>query len=260
MPYLQIEDRQLFYEKMGSGKPILFIHPPGMGRKTFQKQESLQSVYQLIFMDLSGHGESSSPHKLTLQTFVDDMEAVRRHLGIEHLYLFGYSAGGIAAQEYALQFPDRVSGLMLSGGYPKVMAKLLEAEHIIGIWMAEKHPLLLSRLLSHSHFSEKGLQKEIFQQMLKTDPLVWSQFYQISLQYDCLDRISKIRAPILLLYGAKADRINFHVRYYEKIIDTEIVFIPYAGHQLPTRKSKQVNQHVDEFIKRQELFNDKNIM
>jgi pimeloyl-ACP methyl ester carboxylesterase len=260
MPYVQLEDRQLFYEIMGNGEPILFIHPPGMGRKTFQKQESLQSVYQLILMDLSGQGESSSPHKLTLQTFVDDMEAVRRHVGIEQLYLFGYSAGGIVAQEYALQYPDRVRGLMLSGGYPKVMTKRLEAEHTIGIWMAEKHPVLLSRLLSHSHFNEKELQKKIFHQMLKTDPLVWSQFYQISLHYDSLDRISTIRVPMLLLYGAKADYVNFHVRYYEKIIDTEIVFIPYAGHQLPTRKSKQLNQHIDQFVKGQDLFNNKNIM
>ncbi|MED1201540.1 alpha/beta fold hydrolase [Heyndrickxia acidicola] len=260
MPYVQHDDRRLFYEIMGSGVPILFIHPPGMGRKTFQKQESLQAFYRLIFMDLSGHGESSCPQRLTLQTFIDDVEAIRSHLNIENFYLFAYSAGGIVAQEYAIQFRNRVKGLMLSGGYPKVMSKRLEAEHHIGIWMAEKHPVWLSRLLSYSHFSEKERQKEIFQQMLKTDPQVWMQFYQISLQYDCLDRISSIKARMMLLYGTQADSVNYHARFYPNIIDTEIIFIPHAEHQLPTRKSLQVNQFIDQFIKNQELFNDKNIM
>ena len=50
----------MFYEEYGEGIPIIFIHPPGMGRKVFVYQQHLANHMRVILPDLSGHGESDT--------------------------------------------------------------------------------------------------------------------------------------------------------------------------------------------------------
>jgi proline iminopeptidase len=76
---------------------------------------------RLIFYDQRGAGRSTlvrDPEALDVQRFVDDLDAVRRHFGIEQLTLLGHSWGAAIAALYALRDPARVAALILVGGIP----------------------------------------------------------------------------------------------------------------------------------------------
>ncbi|QQZ11137.1 alpha/beta fold hydrolase [Heyndrickxia vini] len=252
MPIAKCGNLNLFYEDYGVGPAIIFIHPPGMGRKTFLKQLPLQNDFRLLIPDFSGHGDSiSHDGEMTISLYMKEIEAIRKHAEVSELFLFGYSAGSIIVQEYAIKYPMNVKGVILSGGYPKIVNEMLKIEHQIGINMVMFAPKVLAKVLSVSHFYEKTLQLELYEHILKSNRYTWRQFYIESLHFNCLGRLSLLNAPLMLLYGTMSDIINQHVKLYPKIIDTEIHFIKGAGHQLPTKNDKKVNDLIAQFINKQ---------
>jgi 3-oxoadipate enol-lactonase len=78
---------------------------------------SLSAKYRLVIYDSRGHGKTSAPEDLArydlARDYVADKFALMDHLGIERAYVGGLSMGGMVAQEFALQHPDRVQALLL---------------------------------------------------------------------------------------------------------------------------------------------------
>jgi 3-oxoadipate enol-lactonase len=81
----------------------------------------LDSGYEAIVVDNRGCGRSSTPWRpWTTRTMASDAVAVLDQLGVERAHVGGASLGGMVAQELALEFPDRVSTLVLgstTGGF-----------------------------------------------------------------------------------------------------------------------------------------------
>ncbi len=80
---------------------------PGMG--------ALAGDLQLVYFDHRGQGRSGrgDPALYTLDENVEDMEALRRHLGLERIVSIGTSYGGMVAMAHAARYPDAVSHLVL---------------------------------------------------------------------------------------------------------------------------------------------------
>jgi proline iminopeptidase len=70
---------------------------------------------QLVYFDHRGQGRSGrgDPARYTLDENVEDMEALRRHLGLGPVVSIGTSYGGMVAQAHAARYPDAVSHLVL---------------------------------------------------------------------------------------------------------------------------------------------------
>jgi proline iminopeptidase len=111
----------LFVEESGDpdGIPVLFVHGgPGAGCSPFNRCFFDPEKYRIILFDQRGCGRSTPHASLennTTQDLVDDMEVIRRYLGIEQWLLFGGSWGSTLSLVYAETHPDRVTGLILRG-------------------------------------------------------------------------------------------------------------------------------------------------
>jgi proline iminopeptidase len=75
----------------------------------------LAGKVQLVYFDHRGQGRSArgDPKKYTLDENVEDMEALRRYLGIDKLVSIGGSYGGMVAMAHAARYPNSVSHLIL---------------------------------------------------------------------------------------------------------------------------------------------------
>lgn len=98
--------------------PILFLHGgPGYSSYSFRMTagRALDARYPMVYLDERGSGESERPWQgtYTLPTMVEDIEGLRRHLGVERLVVAGHSFGGTLALEYALSHPEHVDRLIL---------------------------------------------------------------------------------------------------------------------------------------------------
>jgi len=124
----RVRDTEIYFDVEGAGlvpdgkrmreKPVAFvIHGgPGGDHSGFKPGMSpLAEKMQLVYFDHRGHGRSAKgdPTKYTLDENVEDMEALRLHLGLGPIVSIGTSYGGMVAQAHAARYPKSVSHLIL---------------------------------------------------------------------------------------------------------------------------------------------------
>ncbi|MGI8316423.1 alpha/beta fold hydrolase [Halobacillus mangrovi] len=255
MPYYTGQGgKQLFYDDMGNGEAIIFIHPPGMGRKVFRQQHELAKHYRIIFPDLSGNGDSEVISKAPdISFYAREVRKLLDHLKLQKTVIVGYSCGGMVAQEFALTFPDRVNGVVLAGGFPKVDTGGLRLEFLAGMEWVRKSPETLAKLLSHSHFRDPEIKRELNEHMAKSDPDAWYEFYNRALHFDCSRRLKQLTVPLLVMYGNKEFWINYHAKYYNQCDDATLSIIECAYHQIPATHWPIFNETLRDFLQKKQI-------
>jgi proline iminopeptidase len=120
--YLPLTDGHVMYwEQVGNprGAPVLFLHGgPGAGAGAVHRRFFDPGYWRVVIFDQRGAGRSRPLGSLQANTtphLVNDIETLRRHLGIERWLLFGGSWGSTLALAYAQGFPHRVTGCALRG-------------------------------------------------------------------------------------------------------------------------------------------------
>lgn len=126
--YAPINGLQLYYEVHGAGEPLILLHG-GFGLtgmfETLLPQ--LAANRQVIAVDLQAHGRTADTERpLSLEAMGDDVGKLIAHLGFAQADVMGYSMGGGAALQAAIQHPERVRKLIIvsipfkrSGWYPE---------------------------------------------------------------------------------------------------------------------------------------------
>jgi proline iminopeptidase len=111
----------LWTRQVGTGPtPILTLHGgPGATHEYLEvlTAELPLDQYTLFFYDQLGSYYSDQPDDLNLwqvERFRDEVDEVRQALGLSRFVLFGQSWGGMLAIEYALAYPQHLSGLVIS--------------------------------------------------------------------------------------------------------------------------------------------------
>jgi proline iminopeptidase len=120
--YLQVSSmHEMYVEQSGNmaGIPVVFLHGgPGGSCEPVHRRFFDPEKYRIILFDQRGCGKSRPHASLqhnTTQDLIEDMEKLRRELGIDRWVLFGGSWGSTLALAYAQAHPDKVLGLVLRG-------------------------------------------------------------------------------------------------------------------------------------------------
>ncbi len=112
---------ELYVDESGNpdGIPVLFVHGgPGAGCGKYDRRFFDPEVYRIVLFDQRGSGRSRPHAELennTTQKLVEDIEVIRKTLGIDQWVLFGGSWGSTLSLVYAQTYPERVLGLILRG-------------------------------------------------------------------------------------------------------------------------------------------------
>ena len=120
---------RLYYRLVGNGRDTLVVlhGGPGFSMEYFAADlEPLAARHTLLFYDQRGAGRStlvSDSAGLDAQKFADDLEAVRKHFGMQRLTLLGHSWGAAVAALYATRYPSRIGRLLLVGPIPATGAQ-----------------------------------------------------------------------------------------------------------------------------------------
>jgi pimeloyl-ACP methyl ester carboxylesterase/DNA-binding CsgD family transcriptional regulator len=168
---------------------------------------------QFIRYDQRGCGLSDRhPAGYSLDARVQDLEAVVDSLDLALLDLFGHSHGSVTAIEYAARHPERVSKLILFGGFPQAQwnREVSQATRVLmetawdghtsaGRMMfairmmpdaTKEHLLNASELLRVSMFGESA-----------------SGLAASAQDFDVMDRLAHVKAPTLVVHSAHAEEV-----------------------------------------------------
>ena len=128
---------KVWTKKLGTGSvKVLLLHGgPGFSHEYLEAFESFlpQAGIEMYYYDQLGCNNSDQPDDpalWTLARYTEEVEEVRRALGLEHFVLYGHSWGGLLAIEYALKHQQHLRGLVISNMTAGVQAYLKRADFI----------------------------------------------------------------------------------------------------------------------------------
>jgi proline-specific peptidase len=121
--FVDFRGYRTWYRVVGDGEapgkhPVLLLHGgPGATHDYLESLEALADTgRRAILYDQLGCGRSDRAEESlwTVETYVDEVGAVREALGLDTIHLFGSSWGGMLAMEYALTRPAGLASLVLA--------------------------------------------------------------------------------------------------------------------------------------------------
>jgi len=263
MPTTECHDINLYYEIHGSGFPVVFISGLGAGTWAWEPQIPFFSRrYQMISFDNRGAGRSSTPPgPYSIEQMALDSIRLLHSLDIDKTFVVGLSMGGMIAQELALILPHRISGLVLAAthpggmmrisGSPEVYERLINNNGLSQEEIVEKNiPALFSpKTVSHrpkiiQAYRER--QKDIPEQ----PEHAFAAQQEAIQEFDCSKRLSKIKAPTLVLAGEDDQLIPAENarRMAEHIPDSQVSILPDAGHLIHMEQTQEFNKAIDTFF------------
>lgn len=196
-------EAKLFCRVTGQGKPLIVIH----GGPGLTQDYLLPQMYELaknnlvIFYDQRGCGKSTvdiDANTITIESFVNDIEAIRQAFKLDKISILGHSWGGFLAMQYTIAHPDRVDNLILSNSAPA---------------SSEGYALFGQEYMKRMSPYQEELEKISSTQGFRDgDTCVMEQFYRLIFRQYCYipekaDLLNLRMTSIASLNGAKVSEI-----------------------------------------------------
>jgi 3-oxoadipate enol-lactonase len=115
MIHIQSGDAEIAYQVLGSGSPVVLLHPfPVHHEFWLPAAQALTSRYQLILPDLRGHGESGAGlGPATMEKHAADLARILDHLEVGRVPIAGVSIGGYVLFEFWRRYRERLAAMVL---------------------------------------------------------------------------------------------------------------------------------------------------
>ena len=116
--YEKIDGIFLNYTVKGNG-PVMIVGHPNSGKIGYEMTlKPLEEKFTMVYYDSRGTGKSEAPQKLkeyNSDRLSEELDLLRKKVGVDKIWIFGHSDQSAVALQYAVEHPQNVSGLILSG-------------------------------------------------------------------------------------------------------------------------------------------------
>jgi proline iminopeptidase len=281
----------IYYEAVGSGEPLMMLHGgPGASHDYMLPYVlSLARTNRVVFIDERGSGKSEKledPKGYTVESMVEDVEAVRQALGLGKINLLGHSYGGVLAQAYAFEYPQNLKHLILGSTFHstrqlnEVFRRMLAAmspelrsriegmerkglfghgkgyaagrytnEYMIAAWGEGYFPYLYRRRPDPNYDPTVtgGMAWDLYREMWGSHGEFVVDGNLASVEY--ADRLGSLRVPTLILVGDH-DQVDPSISkdMQARIPGSKLVVLPESGHMTFVDQPELFRRAVDDFI------------
>jgi 3-oxoadipate enol-lactonase len=259
MAFADNQGARIYWDEQGQGEPVLLIM--GLGYPSamwYRIRPTLAASYRTIALDNRGAGLSDTPPgPYPIPQMASDTAAVLDAAGVESAHVFGVSMGGMIAQEFALQYPQRVLSLILgctaAGGPTAVRAEPDAIQMLMtrGKMSAEEAaeaavPFIYDRTTPREWIEEDlAVRRPWF-----PSPEGYAAQLQGILAWEAYSRLGQIVAPTLVIHG-ESDLLvppgNANL-IAERIPGAKVVMIPRASHLFLTDQPEAAQRAILDFL------------
>lgn len=113
---INVNSLNIYYEKCGTGHPLIMLHSNGESHKIFDKTVDVLKKYFTVYtIDTRGHGSSDVVKELHYTDIAEDVYEFIKMLHLDKPILYGFSDGGIIGIILAIKYPELLSKVIASG-------------------------------------------------------------------------------------------------------------------------------------------------
>ena len=234
---VEIGPVRIYYQVVGAGPPVVLVHGLAGSSRWWQRNiEALARQFRVYVIDLIGFGKSQGRHAFALNEAAEHLAAWMDQLGIERAHLIGHSMGGVIAIDFAAQFPERVSRLVL------VDAATFSFEHTL-----LENMIGLAKTLWYLPFSFLPV---LFTDAYRAGPLTLWQAGRELLTTDVRATLSRMEGPVLIVWGEQDAVVPVEIgeRLHHELPRAEFVVLERAGHTPMWDRADAFNDAVVRFL------------
>jgi 3-oxoadipate enol-lactonase len=239
------------------GPAIVFIHPLGADRSFWDEcRLELDHRALCIAFDLRGAGEAPlPPPSWSVARQADDIETLRKELGLERIIVAGCAVGSMPAANYAARYPDRTSSLIMSN--PAIQTREAARDMLRQRALAVREngmDAILPGAVEKAFLGcdDDGRKERYSERFAAQDPEGYALSILSILDADITDDIGQIRCPTLLL--ACSNDVLLPPEHAEQIHarmpKSELVLVEGAAHFFPYQRPVQFSELVSDFLTR----------
>ena len=212
--YITVNGVRLYYEKTGSGRPLIMVHCNSMDHKIFRKSVKILSDHFTVYCpDSRDHGKSSRVKTLHYEEMAEDMGQVITARGLEKPVFYGFSDGGII-------------GLILAGTHPDLLSALIVSGASLNPDSTKPLPMKFFRLWSHVDRSDK-------MRIMMREPDITD------------DLLQAIRVPTFVTAGEKDVIKPEHTRHIAETVPlAKLKIFPKVGHSGYIMNSTRIAEYI----------------
>src|SRR5262245_45324609 len=258
MPFINNQDAKIYWDEQGTGEPLLLIM--GLGYPSvmwFRTRPLLAQNYRTIALDNRGVGRSDTPPgPYPISLMAADAAAVLDAAGVESAHVYGVSMGGMIAQEFTLQYPNRIRSLILGctapGGPHAVRAEADVIAFLMQRQAGKEEALEAAVPFIYDPNTPRQLIDEDIAMRRNWLPKQEAYIAQLQgiLAWEAYSRLDQIRVPTLVIHG-ETDRLipcaNSKL-IAERIPGAELLLLPDAGHIYATDQAELSQAAILDFL------------
>ena len=246
----------LHYRRSGAGRILLLQHGFLAGSGYWLPQfEVLKAEFDLIAPDLPGFaGSTNEPFQKSIAGMAQSVIRLLDELSVDRISLLGHSMGGNVAQQFALDFPNRIERLILYGTAPSgILPRRFEPlEETIHRLREKGVEACVNRILP-TWFIE-GANAHYYRHCCQAGSGVSAEAAIAALtgvlQWDVRDRLHELRMPVLVICGDSDRSCAPDLAYalWTGIENSQLCIAPGCAHCVHLENPEFFNRAVTEFL------------
>ncbi|MFF9768581.1 alpha/beta fold hydrolase [Streptomyces sp. NPDC014636] len=261
---LRTTDGRLAYREAGSGAPLVLLHGGFTDHRMWEEQlRAFAPGHRVIAWDARGHGASDNATRPFRQ--VDDLAALLRGLDAAPAVLVGLCMGGGIAVDCALEYPELVRALVISGA--GTSEPVFEDRWVLEVIAAQNGALAAGDLAGWAdafvrwaagpHRDPADVDPEVVRLLRETGLGTLSKHTPDEPDHhvpvtETWERVAGIEVPLIAINGAldSADHLAMAARLVELVQDGRTVSVPDAAHYPNMENPARFNAELAAFLEK----------
>ena len=255
----QVDNKNVFASNSGQDidkkkATIVLLHGSGLSHIVWSLTEQYLSNqnYNVLAIDLPGHGNSEGDCLKSIEEISDWLEKVFIELNVSELTIIGHSQGCLEILEYSLRYSKRVKNLIFIGGSYRMpvnqdLIDLAESGDDKAVQLMMKWSYENSKKFIGGNPVEKIINSpRNIREVLAIDLIACNNYKNGS------EALKSINCPTLLIFGELDKMVNLEKgkKFAKLIPNSETYIIKNCGHMIMFEKAFEMREKISEFLKK----------
>jgi pimeloyl-ACP methyl ester carboxylesterase len=264
--FVTVEGVRVHYQEVGSGYPVICIHGAGPGASAESNFKgnvgALSQKFRVVLYDMPQYGKSDkvviNEGRLTFNARI--LNGFMKAVGIDKTHIVGNSMGGQVALKLGLDFPERLTKVVIIGSTP--MPPIFAPFPVEGIKMIARYYKgagpsreKLRELLQTIVYDSSFLTEEIFEERYKasTDPETVELFGKRQgemIRENLASDLPKLKAKLLVVWGMddRFGALDVGLQMTRMVPDARMHIFTKCGHWAQVEHADAFNRLVVDFL------------